>query len=90
LDTVPVGTILDATTLIGLGGVPVIIAIVELVKRTAAPSDRWLPLFAVAVGVLVNVFAANVASSPLAASAFVGIVAGLAACGLYDARKVAG
>jgi hypothetical protein len=31
-----------------------------------------------------------VASSPLAASAFAGIVAGLAACGLYDARKVAG
>lgn len=72
---------------IGIGSVPVIIAIVELIKRTAAPPKRWLPLIAVGVGILANVFASQIAADPLASSAAIGLIAGLAAAGLYDSGK---
>lgn len=75
---------------IAIGSVPVIIAIVELVKRTARPSKRWLPLIAVAVGILTNALASQIAADPLATSAAAGLIAGLAAAGLYDGRKVIG
>ena len=80
---------MEVTTLVGLAGVPVIVAVVELVKRTAAPPERWLPLVAVGVGVAINVLAAGWGTSPVVGAAGAGVVAGLAACGLYDARKVA-
>ncbi len=74
---------------IAIGSVPVIIAIVELIKRTARPPKRWLPLIAVAVGILTNALASSIAADPLASSAALGLVAGLAAAGLYDNKAIA-
>lgn len=74
---------------IALGSVPVTIAVVELLKRSARPPKRWLPLIAVLVGVSLNVAAALIAPSAIALAAAAGLVAGLAAAGLYDTRTVA-
>ena len=74
---------------IAIGSVGVTLAVVELIKRTAAPPKRWLPLIAVVVAILLNLFAATFGpnETPTTLAIFAGLIAGLSAAGLYDTVK---
>ncbi len=79
---------IDPTTLAWL--VPLVAVLTQVVKSALRPADRFVPLLAVGVGLaLAAVGAATAGSGPagirLASAAIHGIVAGLSACGLYDA-----
>lgn len=78
----------DPITATAIGSVPVIIAAVAAIKITARPSRRLLPLTAVACGIALNVFGAAIAGDPPLPAVALGIVAGLAAAGLYDQRAI--
>ena len=71
--------------------VPVVIGLVEVVKRAVGLSDRFAPVLALIVGIGVTVLASYAGSitPPLTASqsAFYGLVAGLASSGLYSGWK---
>ncbi len=76
------------TNLIGLAGVPIIVALVELVKRTVPElGERWWPLLAVAFGEALNLGLAYGTGSDLLTAGVLGLVAGLAASGLYSGGK---
>lgn len=76
------------TSIVALGGVPLILGLVQLFKPFVSDT-RYYPLVAMAVGLVINL----VAGWALGASAvtdwitalFNGIIAGLAASGLYSA-----
>jgi len=74
-------------SLVALGGVPLILGLVQLFKPFISDT-RYYPLLAVAFGLVINLIAgwtlgAGTASEWVAA-AFNGITAGLAASGLYS------
>jgi hypothetical protein len=76
------------TSLVALGGVPLILGLVQLF-RPFISDTRFYPLLALAFGLLINLVAgwalgANVATDWVTAL-FNGIIAGLAASGLYSA-----
>ena len=76
------------TSLVALGGVPLILGLVQLFKPFI-PDTRFYPLLALTFGLLINLVAgwalgASVATDWVTAL-FNGIIAGLAASGLYSA-----
>ena len=71
--------------LVGMAGVPAVIGLTEVVKRTARPARRWWASIAVAVGLAVNLGFGALFGMDLRVQAAVGLVVGLAATGLYDA-----
>ncbi len=75
---------------VGLAGVPVVIGLVEVVKRgfPALPA-RCYPLVSLAIAVAINVAVASNQHGDLFAAAIVGLVSGLAASGLYSQAKAA-
>lgn len=81
---------MELSTLIGLGGVPVVIALVQAVKPFVG-DDRWWPLLAVGFGVAWNVGAALALGARdggvLGQAALIGVVIGLAAAGLYSGSR---
>lgn len=80
--------------LMGLAGVPLIVALIEAVKRGFPEvSPRWYPASAIAIGMTVNLLGAYIgggADQVAAVNAMVaGLVADLAAEGLYSGTKAA-
>ncbi|MCL5074214.1 MAG: hypothetical protein M1136_00970 [Chloroflexi bacterium] len=73
---------------LGLAGVPLIIALVELVKR-AFPglSNRYYPLVSLALGVALNTAIAYHLGTDRLEGAFLGLITGLVASGLYSGGK---
>ena len=74
-------------SLVALGGVPLILGLVQVFKPFISDT-RYYPLLAVVFGLVINLVAgwtmgANTASDWVAA-AFNGIIAGMAASGLYS------
>ncbi len=74
--------------LIGLAGVPVIVALIEVLKRAWPELDgRWLPLASLLLGLALNLAVGwTLELAPQEALAL-GLVAGLAASGLYSQGK---
>ena len=75
------------TSIVALGGVPLILGLVQLFKPFITDT-RFYPLIAVAFGLVINLVAgwalgASVATDWITAL-FNGIIAGLAASGLYS------
>ncbi len=79
----------DLKMYLGLGGVPVIIALVEVVKKTCPNLDgRWYPLIAIGLGVVSNLGLAYVQGGiPYPVAAAWGILTGLTASGLFSSGK---
>ena len=74
-------------SLVALGGVPLIIGLVQMVKLWVADT-RLYPVFAVAFGLLINLgatwFLGAITGLDWFAAFWMGILAGLAASGLYS------
>lgn len=77
---------MELKDLIGPAGVPVIVAVVEVAKPWIGDQRFW-PLVAVGAGMTLNVALAALLTQSLPAGALTGLVAGLAAAGLYSAGK---
>ncbi len=76
---------LDVSQLVGLAGVPLIVAAVEACKRIIFfRDDSTWPFLAIFWGVALNEFLAWILKTDLAVAAVLGLVAGLAASGLYS------
>jgi hypothetical protein len=80
--------VIDPSALLGLAGVPVTTALTELVKR-AFPElpARFVPLVALAFSLALNVGLAPRLGVDVTTALVMGLVAGLAASGLYSAGK---
>lgn len=75
--------------LIGAAGVPAIVALVELVKRTFPELPaRAYPLLALLLGIGLNLALSGYSGTSPVEAASVGLIAGLAASGLYSQAKV--
>ena len=74
--------------LVGLAGVPVIVGLVQVLKR-AWPElrGRWVPLLSLGLGLALNVWAGWYVGLALPEALAVGLVAGLSASGLYSQGK---
>lgn len=77
---------MEWSTLVGLGGVPVVVAMVGLVKALGLATN-WAPLVAVVAGVAWNVGLAPLVPGGVYPLVLQGVLAGLAAAGLYDLGK---
>ena len=75
--------------LIGLPAAAVVAALVEVVKRTANLDTRWAPLVSLAFGVLLACLARldDPTVGTWFQTAMMGIMAGLAASGLYSGTR---
>ena len=78
---------MDVSTFVGLAGVPFITALVQLFKPWLA-DKRLMPVAAIILGVAINL-AFMVPGANIALTVMVGVVAGLAASGLWSAGKAA-
>lgn len=84
-------TSISIRDLVGLGGVPLIIALVELAKRAApAIPSRWYPVLALIAGIAVNLTLRSISGLSVTDAIFLGIIAALAASGLYSQSRAAG
>jgi hypothetical protein len=76
---------------LGMAGVPLIVALTEMIKRVFPEvSPRWYPMIAVMIGMTLNLLGTYVGGAgPVAAvnALLAGLVAGLAAVGLYSGTK---
>ena len=78
----------EAQAMFGLAGVPVVLALVELVKRTVEPPGRYVPLISVLIGVAFDVLVGmGLLGLPPGAAVLTGLIVGLAASGLYSAGR---
>jgi hypothetical protein len=75
---------LDLATLVGFSGIPVVTALVQLVKLTFPSLDaRWWPALSFGVALGLNVAVGQALRQPLDAGIAWGLLAGLSASGLY-------
>lgn len=82
------GSVVDLRELVGLAGVPAVLAIVELVKRVyPGVEGRWLPLLVLGVALAINVGVGYKLGFDLVVAAVTGLLVGLAASGLYSQGK---
>ncbi len=73
---------------VGLSGIPLIQALVALVKTTMPSlAASYYPSISIAWGVALNLLLAYLLQSDLRIAAVVGLVAGLAASGLFAIAK---
>lgn len=63
---------------------PIILALVELVKRTAPIPNNFIPLIAFAVGIFIGFAGAPFTELPLDLRLWSGGLSGLAATGLFE------
>lgn len=76
---------MEINELFGLGSVPVVVALVELVKRTLPELPaRFHPTVAVFWGVVLNIALAYLLGLNYGTAAILGVLAGLMAAGLYQ------
>lgn len=80
---------MDLANVVGLAGVPVIVALVEVAKQTLELPRRFWALAAVLLGIAWNLGVAVVLHADLAMAVLVGCLAGLSAAGLWSAMKPA-
>ncbi len=71
----------------GLASVPVIIGVVGVFRGLLKMPAEWAPLLAVICGVGWNLLVSPLLHSDLYPSALLGVIAGLAAAGLFDVVK---
>ena len=77
----------ELSQLIGLAGIPLIIGMVALTKRTLQLADRFAPIAAVAWGLALNLVIAYATGNPYVPAAVYGVMAGLGAVGLYSGAR---
>ena len=81
---------MDWTLVIGLAGVPIVVALTQLVKPFVSDT-RFYPLISVAWGLVINLLAAWVLTTfdkaEVATAVILGLLAGLSAGGLYSASS---
>ncbi|MEK4922403.1 holin [Cytobacillus sp. FSL R5-0569] len=63
---------------------PIILAVVELVKRTFSVKKNYLPLIAVVIGLVIGVIATPFTDLDLVLRIWSGGLAGLSATGLFE------
>lgn len=81
---------MDLKQLVGAGSVPVLVALVELVKSLFPALDgRFYPTIAVVFGLLFNEALAYLLQADYGVAAVIGLIAGLAAAKLYEYGKTA-
>lgn len=73
--------------LAGLLGVPVVIALVKATEMVLQIERRWLPVAAVIWGIALNLGLAYILGTPYASAVVWGIIAGLAAVGLFSGTR---
>lgn len=66
---------------------PVVLALVELVKRTLAVPKRYLPVIAVLIGLIVGGLSFPFTELEIAMRLWAGGLAGLSATGLFELGK---
>ncbi len=77
---------MELSDFVGLACVPVLIGLVEVCKRWIA-DDRWYAPIAIALGVIINCAIAYQTAADYLLAVLIGVVAGLAASGLYSSGK---
>ena len=77
---------MELVDVIGLAGVPLIAALVQVAKAWVG-EERYYPLLALAMGLGLNVGIALARDGALPTAVLLGLVAGLAASGLYSQGK---
>lgn len=79
---------MDPRELVGMAGVPVVVALVEVVKGVVPGlGERWYPVVSLVVGVGFNVAVSWYLGGDLFLAGVTGLVAGLAASGLYSGGR---
>jgi hypothetical protein len=77
-------------SVIALGGVPIIVGLVEVIKPFCVDA-RFYPIFALLLGLLLNIGVAwvltTMAKPDIVVAVLNGVLAGLAASGLYSGYK---
>jgi hypothetical protein len=82
----------SSATVVPLGAIaviPIIIAITQSLKMTGWVKDKFAPLIAIALGVIIG-FIANHNSADLSNTILTGVTYGLSASGLYSGIKETG
>ena len=77
---------MELVDVIGLAGVPLIVALVQVAKAWVA-EERYYPLMALGMGLGLNVGVALARGRDVPTALLLGLVAGLAASGLYSQGK---
>lgn len=79
------GLILVALTLVAI-----VTAVVEVVKKTFKIPARYLPITSIVIGILIALIVWPLSTYELYYMIVVGLIAGLAASGTFDALKAVG
>lgn len=79
---------MEIRDLIGLGGIPLILACVQA-SKCWVDDERYYPFMALAWGLTLNLLAALALQTDLATGALFGVLAGLSASGLYSVQDKA-
>jgi len=77
----------DLKELVGLLGIPVIIALVKATEMVLQLERRWLPMVAIVWGIALNLGLAYILATPYAAAVVWGVIAGLSAVGLFSGTR---
>ncbi len=77
---------MEVVDVIGLAGVPLIVALVQVAKAWVA-DERYYPLMALVMGLGLNVGVALARGRDVPTALLLGVAAGLAASGLYSQGK---
>jgi cell shape-determining protein MreD len=80
--------VFDIEQLWYLGGVPLVLALVQLAKKWVTDT-RWYPVIAIVIGIILDVVIGIVIGQPLVTSIIVGVIVGLTAGGLYSGVSTA-
>ncbi len=79
---------IDINLVVGMAGVPFILALTQMVKRFVA-DERYYPIISIVWGIVINVgiiWGFTLATrQDIVVAIFTGVVAGLAAAGMYSA-----
>ncbi|MDO8689655.1 MAG: hypothetical protein Q7R39_06540 [Dehalococcoidia bacterium] len=71
---------------VGLAGIPLIAALVQVAKSWV-DEERYYPALAIALGLILNLGIALARGADVPTAVILGVVAGLAASGLYSQGK---
>lgn len=74
---------MDLKQLVGVAGVPLVVALVDIIKGVGAPS-KFSPFYAIGVAIVLNVLLAIVLGLNIVTAVVVGLVVGGLASGYYD------
>jgi hypothetical protein len=73
----------DLASYLFLGSVPLVIALVSILKNWVSDT-RLYPVFAIVLGIILNVFIAWGTGTSIPSSVLMGLIAGLMAAGIYS------